>query len=205
MAIKRKVILWGVCIAALLLLVVAGAQFELGRGLRTVSVQPFATILKKVGAGIVVAKRPSPSSVQVAPPAGYLIAYENDVEGFKADAKLFDSWMAAIKLSSSVLESGSAGDWVANSSNLQYVKPENRADPWGHPFCVMRRGKAVLVISGGPTAPGSPVCRDVGITADELAEFPRKKLLQSPSGSLVLVDVEDSQVGQEHGATSLKH
>ncbi len=123
------------------------------------------------------------------PLPGSLAAYEHNPGAFKADAKLFEAWLTAMQLSTSVLAHGPSGNWVKSSSDLDYLKTEKRLDPWGHSLCILRRGNAVLAISGGASAPGSPTCKDVRITEDELGKFPQKKLLQSRSGSLMLVSV----------------
>ncbi len=199
MASRRKIIgLVSISILAVLLVVaVAWWSFARNSGIAmTNALQPLGIALKKAGSDIVVAKQASIPSVHAAPPAGYLVAYEHDPEGFKADAKLFDTWISAMKLAASVLEHGPSGDWVKNSSTLDLVKPEFKVDPWGHSLCLMRRGDAVLVISGGPDAPDSPACKDVGMTVDDLREFPAGKLLQSRSGSLVLVAVRNARRSQ---------
>lgn len=138
----------------------------------------FVTFAKKTGADLVVIKQP-PLAPWNAP--GY------SSERIEADAKLFDMWSTAVQLSSAVLENGPAGDWVRSSSELEGAKVDSKTDPWGHSICLLRRDGLVLVISAGPGAPSSPNCKNIHMTADELAKFPRRKLLQSPSGSLVLV------------------
>jgi hypothetical protein len=186
MARAKKVLLWGIALLSALALVVLWQYVALGRGLRSNSVEPFVTIMKKAASDVVVAKQRSLSS-QSALPAGYLVAYEQNREDFNADAKLFDAWMTAMQLGTFVLEHGPNGNWVRSSSAIEGVVPENQLDPWAHSLCVLRRGDSVLVISGGPNAPSSPLCKDVKMTDEELASFPHKKLLQTPAGSLVLV------------------
>lgn len=165
-------------------------NWSLSRGLRSLDLAPFATIMEKAGSDLVVIKQQGPTQAHLF--RGYLVAYEQDPEGFKGDAKLFETWVYAMSLSTSVLQNGPAGNWVKNSSELEFAKPTRRLDPWQHPFCLLRRGDAVLAISAGPQAPGSPTCKNIAITAEDLTAFPQKKLLESPSGSLVLVVTKDS-------------
>ncbi|HKF06330.1 MAG TPA: hypothetical protein VKB49_28690 [Candidatus Sulfotelmatobacter sp.] len=151
----------------------------------TEDVGPLIASVKTVASDLVVVKRKESGHNGV--PAGYLVAYEQDPKGFEADAKLFDMWTTAIQISNFVLMSGPPGDWIRSSSDLKNLRADNRTDPWGHSICVLRRNDLVLVISGGPGAPSNPTCKNVQLTADELATFPKKKLLQSPAGSLVMV------------------
>ncbi|HEV2397677.1 MAG TPA: hypothetical protein VGS27_12095 [Candidatus Sulfotelmatobacter sp.] len=186
MARTKRIFLWSVAFLSALALLVVWQYVAFGRGLRSISVEPFVTIVKKAASDVVVAKQ-SPSSSQSTLPAGYLLAYEQNREGFNADAKLFDAWLTASQLGTFVLERGPNGNWVRNSSAIEHLEPKFRLDPWGHSLCVLRRGDSVLVISGGPYAPSSPVCMNVRMTDEDLAAFPHKKLLQTPAGSLVLV------------------
>lgn len=151
------------------------------------SLSKLVTVGKKVGSDLVVVKQPTWSSSNRPLPPGYLLAYEQNPEGFEADARLFDMWTTAIRVSTSVVDNGPSGNWVKNSSELTNLPTKDRVDPWGHTVCVLRRSDLVLVISGGAGAPRSPTCKDIQMTSEELGKFPNKKLLQSPTGSLVLV------------------
>jgi len=148
-------------------------------------VGPFEVMMKKAASQLLVMKRPDSKPVSLT--GGYLIAYQNDPEGFKRDAKLFDTWTASVKLGSAALKNAPHGNWVRSSADADYVAPQDRVDSWSHTFCLLRRDDDVLVVSGGPNAPGSPACRDVQLQAKDLAELPHGKLLESPAGYLILV------------------
>ena len=165
-------------------------KWSLSKSLRTLNVAPFTTIMEKAGSDLVVMRQRGPSPPRL--PRGYLVAYEQDPEGFKGDAKLFETWVYAMSVSTSVLLNGPDGNWVKSSSDLDSAKPASRLDPWQHPFCLLRRDDAVLAISAGPHAPGPPACKNIAMTAEDLATLPQKKLLESPSGSLVLVITRNS-------------
>lgn len=165
-------------------------NWSLSRSLRSLDLAPFATIMEKAGSDLVVMKRRGPAQSPL--PRGYLVAYQQDPEGFRGDARLFETWVHAMSLATSVLENGPSGDWVRSSSALESARAGSRLDPWQHPFCLLRRGDAVLAISGGARAPESPTCNNIVITAEDLATFPQGKLLESASGSLVLVVAKDS-------------
>lgn len=190
-----------IVIVALLLLGIGGwfyLNWSLSRGLRALDLAPFATIMEKAGSDLVVIERAGPPQPGLF--RGYLVAYEQDPKGFKGDAKLFETWLYAMSLTTSVLENGPAGNWVKSSSDIESQKGGSRLDPWQHPFCLLRRDDAILAISAGPQAPGSPTCNNIPFTAEDLATFPQKKLLQSPSGSLVLVVTRNSLLPQQTAA-----
>jgi len=105
---------------------------------------------------------------------------------FRTDAKLFDTWRLAVTLGNATLKSTASGNWLRTSSTADYVSSEDKLDPWGHSFCLLRRGDQLLVISAGPSAPSSPTCKDTRVSEQELSRLPRKKLLQSPGGHLLL-------------------
>jgi hypothetical protein len=54
------------------------------------SLEPLKVTLKKAASNLLVVRRNKTTSSLV-PPGGYLIAYENDPEEFRADAKVFDT------------------------------------------------------------------------------------------------------------------
>jgi len=147
-------------------------------------IEPFETTVKKAASDVFVVKRPDSNRAGVS--GGYLVAYQGNPEGFRNDARLFDAWMASVKLGLAVLKNTPPGNWVRSSGEADYVAVRDRVDPWNHTFCFLRRNDDVLVVSGGPKAPSSPVCRDIQLTAKDLAELPQGKLLESPSGYLVL-------------------
>src|ERR1039458_2434459 len=148
-------------------------------------VEPLEVILKKAASDVVAAKRPDSKPTSLS--GGYLVAYQRDPESFHGDAKLFDAWMTSVKLGSAALKNPSRGNWVRSSAEADYVASQDRVDPWNHTLCLLRRDDDVLVVSGGPRAPGSPACRNIQLQAMDLAEFPREKLLESPAGYLMLV------------------
>jgi len=148
-------------------------------------IDPLEMSLKKAASDVVVVKRPDSKPASVS--GGYLIAYQRDPESFNKDAKLFDTWMASAKLGLAALKNTRRGNWVRSSADADYVASQDRVDPWNHTFCLLRRDDDLLVVSGGPKAPGSPLCRDIQLKAKDLAELPHGKLLESPAGYFILV------------------
>ena len=161
-----------------------------GGALTTIPVEPFATIVEKIGSDFVVLKQKNDLPIQGTLLPGALEAYKQNPEAFKDDAKLFEAWLKASQLATAMVEHSHGGNWVKSSSSFDYAKTEYKADPWGHSFCVLRRGARILVISGGPSAPSSPLCKNVQLTEEDLAKFPPLRMLQSSSGSLMMVAVD---------------
>jgi hypothetical protein len=65
-----------------------------------------------------------------------------------------------------------------------------RLDPWGHPFCLLRREDVLVVVSPGPKAPSLPICKDITVQAQELERLPRGRLIETPGGALLLAVIE---------------
>lgn len=189
-ATRRKVVACGLIVAASLLVYAWWSHHSLARALRTIPVEPLATIMEKTGSDLVVLKQRGDLPTRETQLPDTLAAYEQNPQAFKADAKLFEAWLKASQLATSILEHGPGGSWVKSSSSFDYAKAEYKVDPWAHSFCVLRRGARILVISGGPKAPSSPVCKDVHLTEEELAKFPPMRMLQSPSGSLMMAAID---------------
>jgi len=144
--------------------------------------EPFATTFKSTLSNFFVIRRAAAASDQMRFPD-----LQHNPEAVRGNAKLFDAWMESLKLGSAALKNTPRGNWVRSSSDADYVALQDRLDPWNHTFCLLRRGDDVLVVSGGPKAPSSPICRDIQLQARDLAELPRRKLLESPAGYLMLV------------------
>ena len=96
---RSRKIFWRVAISlcAILLLGIAwwiflmrGLDRALSRPNLEASLEPLKITLKKAASDVLVVRRNKSTSSSV-PPGGYLIAYEDDPEGFRADAKVFDT------------------------------------------------------------------------------------------------------------------
>ncbi len=147
--------------------------------------EPLITTLKAGLSGVIVVRRNPTENPLVASASGLLDACDKNPEMCKGSAQLVDTWQNAAALSQAVFEHGNPGDWVASSNDLQVTS--SKLDAWGHSYCVLRRGDMLLVLSAGPRSTGSPVCRNVEVTAAELSRMPKGRLLESPAGYFVLV------------------
>jgi hypothetical protein len=170
-----------------LLIVLAAAVFigirHLGKGIATLDPKPLELIIKKAAIDdLLLTKQPSSA---VVPPSEYEPKSLHDPHALANDEKLFDTWQTGMQLAEAVLQRKS-GDWISSSADLGFVPSERRVDGWGHSYCVLRRGETVLVISAGPSAPRSPACRDIQIREEELASLPHGRMLESPSGNLIM-------------------
>jgi hypothetical protein len=118
---------------------------------------------------------------------GFLGANQKESKNLPSDAKLLDVWILSAQIAESTLKATGAGSWVRSTESAVYLPAAQRHDPWNHCECVMRRGDTVAVISGGPSASSSPVCRNIGMTEDELAKLPHGRLIETPAGNFILV------------------
>jgi hypothetical protein len=149
-----------------------------------VDLKPLGVIFKKGVADVVVVKQPSK---EVLKSGGIVDLYQQNPAAVEADARLFDAWISAQQIGQSTLKSTLPGSWVRSTAEANYLSLDLRRDPWNHFVCVLRRDNILLVISGGPRAPDSPICRDIQVRESELAQLPRGRLLETPSGNLILV------------------
>lgn len=185
---RRRLFLWTEIVLVVALVVVGGwfaVQHSLDHAFANLDVGPLETTVKKAAADLVVVKR-NPDT-PAARSQGYLVAYEQNPQGFQADARLFDTWFTAVQLGVATFKDAPQGDWIRSSSESVYVPAAQRVDPWNHTFCLLRRADTLAIISAGPAAPSSPTCKNVSVEAGELAKLPHKKLLQTPAGFLILV------------------
>jgi len=160
------------------------AIHNLDKTFANVDLKPFGFIFKKAAADFVVVKQSPKKSVRA---EGYLDAYEHDPAGFQSDSRLFDTWVSSTHIGEETLKNTLTGSWVRSSAEADYLPRTDRTDQWGHSFCLLRRSDTLVVVSAGPKALGPPTCRDIKITAIELTELPRKKLIETPAGNLVFV------------------
>ena len=177
-----------VSLGVILLVGVAGGFWfwhEFHLNISQSDMEPVETMLKKALSDALVVKRPDSKPTIVS--GGYILAYQNDPEGFRKDAKLLDAWMASTKLGLAALKNSPPGNWVRSSADADYVASQDRVDPWNHTFCLLRRDDHLLVVSGGPKAAASPACRDIGFRSKDLAKLPHGKLLESPAGYLMII------------------
>ncbi|HZR64988.1 MAG TPA: hypothetical protein VFA85_07560 [Terriglobales bacterium] len=146
--------------------------------------KPLGIVFKKAASDVLVVRQPSNSEKK----SGALLdLYQQNPIAFQSDAKLFDAWIAALRVGKATLSHTASGSWVRSTANASYLSPSQQTDPWHHPFCLLRRGDWLLVVSGGPKAPASPTCENIQIADHELAQFPLGKLFETPSGNLALV------------------
>ncbi len=187
---RRHHLRFGLAIVALTLLVTLAVVYTtIKRSSRsdtvTLDFDSLGTTLKAGLSGVAVVRRNTADNPLTMASSGLLVGCEKYPEKCRDAARLLDTWRNAVNLSQAVFEHASPGDWVASSRDLQLAS--EKADAWGHNFCVLRRGEMLLVLSAGPKSTGSPVCRNIRVTAAELAQIPKGRLLETPAGYFILV------------------
>jgi hypothetical protein len=141
-------------------------------------------IAKSAASQMVVVNR---SSDRVySPTIGYLNSQQIDSTRLRADAKLFDAWSLQLQIGREALKVTQSDSWTRSSAEFHGLAAR-RVDPWEHYLCLLRRGDTLVVMSGGPTAPSSPICRNIKVSEGELSSVPRGRLLETPGGNLLLV------------------
>ena len=188
MASRRRIIaIVAMAFGVLLILGAAGyfwAIHDLGTAFAKADFGPLGVIFKKAAADVLVVKQPS----KELPKSGRIVdLYQRNPAAFQSDARLFDAWMSAGQIGRSTLESTQPGSWIRSTADASYLSPDLRRDPWNHFVCLLRRNNILLVIGGGPRAPTSPICKDIQVRESELAQLPRSRLIETPSGNLILV------------------
>ncbi|MCU1269465.1 MAG: hypothetical protein JWN74_759 [Acidobacteriaceae bacterium] len=188
MASKRRIIAIVTMGFGIILILGAAGYFwaihDLNTAFAKADFGPLGIIFKKAAADVLVVKQPSK---ELSKSGGIVDLYRRNPAAFQADARLFDAWISAGQIGRSTLKSTLPGSWVRSTAEENYLSPDLRRDPWNHFVCLLRRNNILLVISGGPRAPISPMCRDIQVRESELAQLPRGRLLETPSGNLILV------------------
>jgi len=177
----------GVALGIGLLVVVAGwflVDYSLGRALTRANFEPLETMAKAVASDIIVIRQKGKEAPRRS--EGILEAYQRNPEKVQADAKLSQAWFAASSLADAVFKNGPNGNWVQRADEMATAGTGNRTDPWGHPFCVLRRDDVVVILSAGPAAQATPTCKNVPLEASELARLPRWRMIETPRGTLLL-------------------
>jgi len=181
----RRIAVAGTSILGLFVVLVVGSWIGVTHSTSDLAadLRPLELAIKKSAVdSLLFIKHPNST---VVPANEYSTRSFHDLAALKADENIFDTWQVASQLGEQTLQS-TTGDWVRSSTEADYTSPNQRVDAWGHAFCLLRRANIVVVVSAGPNATSSPVCKDIRVTAEELAQLPRARLLESPAGYLIL-------------------
>src|SRR5882762_887816 len=79
-------------------------------------------------------------------------AYRKDHENYKKYAKVFETCLNAFDVGEEVLKNPLSTGTPITSAEVSSLRPEQRLDAWGHPFCLVTIDSRLAVISGGPEA-----------------------------------------------------
>jgi len=120
-------------------------------------------------------------------PQGAIPYYQAHPEELQRDRQYFQTWSSALAIARSSLENGHQLKNWESCTELTWIPPSQRADSWGHAFCIQSDQQRAIVVSAGPQAMGSLDCKTLKIPEDGLARMPHGRLTQHPSGALILV------------------
>jgi hypothetical protein len=117
---------------------------------------------------------------------GALVYYQKNAHELQLDKKYFETWRSALSIADAARRSNhDLGQWET-STEASWISPSQKADAWGHAFCVQSGPHVITIVSAGPQAISSLDCKTLNITAEELARMPQARLNPRPSGALML-------------------
>jgi len=117
---------------------------------------------------------------------GALAFYRNNPQALQRDRKFFETWRSALAIADGSQKANHRlGRWES-SAVAKWIAPLQRADAWGHAFCVQSDQRQTIVVSPGPEALSSLDCDTLKISAEELAQIPQGRLNPHVSGALIL-------------------
>lgn len=125
------------------------------------------------------------------PRPGLIQAYEQNPRKFQRYAKLFETYLNALKLGQRVRQQKDQYQLPVASSNLR-VPPDQKLDAWGHPYCISNVGESIAVVSGGPGA-SSFSCAQQRTSSREIAAASRT-VFQTSQGEVVFVLEPDALI-----------
>jgi|SRR5882672_718509 len=117
---------------------------------------------------------------------GALAFYQKNPEALQRDKKYFETWHSALAIAD-VGRKGEhkLGQWESSAA-ATWIAPAQKADAWGHAFCVESDQQWTVVVSPGPQALSSLDCSTLKVSGDELATMPQGRLNPHASGALIL-------------------
>jgi hypothetical protein len=111
---------------------------------------------------------------------GLIKAYQENPQKFKRYAEMLDTAMNAKHVGDVLLRQTSR---LPPTSESLAMEAKLKVDAWGSPFCIIRVGVRVAVVSGGPTRLS---CNALPLTAKQIADSNRD-LYAGPSGVVVVI------------------
>lgn len=118
---------------------------------------------------------------------GLVEYYQRHPGEFERDKRYFETYLSAFAIART-MQAGeqTVNRWTA-STDLKWISPSNRTDPWGHPFCVRSSPQRIVVVSPGMQASGPLDCQTLDLPEKDLAKMASARLNVQASGALVFV------------------
>lgn len=129
------------------------------------------------------------------PGPGAMPYYQEHPEVLHRDKKYLETWHSAFVIANSARGHAQAIDRWTASTNIAWVPLSNRADAWGHAFCIRSSREGTIVVSPGAQAIASLDCGTLEIAESDLARMVPVRLNVQASGVLVLVATGGKQSG----------
>ncbi len=145
------------------------------RGQRSEAV-PDVQIKEKSGLDALLAPPPTGSKG-----VGLIEAYRKDPEKFKRYAEMLDTAMNAKQVGDVLLRQ--AAPHPPRTSESLSMDTKLKVDAWGNPFCIIRVGERLAVVSGGPSHLS---CDALPLSAQQIAASNRS-LYAGPSDVVVVI------------------
>jgi hypothetical protein len=137
------------------------------------------------------------SQMRVAP-GGALNYYQQNPQELQRDRKYFETWHSALAIADTGSEKGLRSSIWESSLVAAWIPQSQRADSWGHGFCVRADLGEIIVVSPGPEAMSSLDCTTLKLSQEELSRMPNGKLSPVRSGALVLVLKKPGETAMIH-------
>jgi hypothetical protein len=141
----------------------------------------FKTIALAAPAKLFVIQRQDPATEDLRN-APLLEAYRKNPKAVEMDAQLMETFVDSLAVAEKANSSGRRLPFLSDTIADAAIK---HADPWGNPFCVSGDAETFVIMSGGKTDK-KLACKQ-GVRTATLMDIPRKKLLKTDSGYLILV------------------
>jgi hypothetical protein len=117
---------------------------------------------------------------------GALDFYRKNPRALQRDKKYFETWHSALAIADAGGKNEhQLGRWESSTA-ATWIVPSQRADAWGHTFCIQSDQQETIVVSPGPQALSSLDCNTLKVTREGLAQMPQGRLNPDASGALIL-------------------
>jgi hypothetical protein len=111
--------------------------------------------------------------------------YQKNSEALQRDKRYFQTWFVALN-TARALNDHQLNNWES-TADLTWIPASQKADAWGHFFCVQSSSKSNAVISPGPNALANIDCKSLTVRETNLLKLQYGRLNPDASGALILI------------------